>query len=101
MNLNPDHRRPVFDLEDLATLDSNEVMEGYRDGMDNWPCGENRSRSYWHGWRNGRVDFKHAESDWAQMMLAKAAVSAARRGSGPLSHARREVRNPVLGAHPS
>lgn len=78
MNLNQDHRRRVIDLDDLATLDSNEVLEGYRDGMLNEPCGDNRSRSYWHGWRNGRVDFKHAEQDWAQTLLVRAYAAAGR-----------------------
>lgn len=50
-------------------------MEGYRDGLagDVEP-GDNRSLSYWHGWRNGAVDGGHREKDEAQAILAKAMV---------------------------
>lgn len=65
-------RTPVSTLAELNTLNSDEIVEGYRDGIRGEPePGNNRSKSYWHGWRNGRVDGKHAESDWAQQALAK------------------------------
>lgn len=51
-----DPRRPVVSVDDLSTLDDAEIIEGYLDGRDGLPCGGNRSRSYWHGWRNGMVD---------------------------------------------
>lgn len=70
------HRNPVTTLEDLAKLDHDEVVEGYSDGTENFPCGPNRSRSYWHGWRNGMVDCGHAEKDDAQADLARAWVEA-------------------------
>jgi hypothetical protein len=54
----------------LETLDNAEIQEGYRDGRDGLPCGDNRSRSYWHGWRNGMMDSKRMESDWPSQMLA-------------------------------
>lgn len=64
---------PVETLEDLATLDMDEVREGYADGFNGWPePGNNRSRSYWHGWRNGAVDGGHREKDAAQSALANA-----------------------------
>lgn len=47
---------PVTTYGDLLTLNEDEIVEGYRDGRAGGPCGDNRSRSYWHGWRNGRVD---------------------------------------------
>jgi hypothetical protein len=65
------HRLPVTTAADLDTLDTEEVIEGYRDGRHNEPCGDNRSRSYWHGWRNGRADGGHAELDYAQRVLAQ------------------------------
>ncbi len=50
-------RVPVSTLEDLASLDDDEILEGYRDGMfDDVTCGGNRSRSYWHGWSNAQRD---------------------------------------------
>ena len=39
---------PVTTLEDLETLDTTEVMEGYADGLRGLPEPHNtRSRSYW------------------------------------------------------
>ena len=61
---------PVTTLEELNSLDDKEVIEGYFDGFEDWPCGDNRSRAYWHGWRNGRVDGGHAQPDHAQQLLA-------------------------------
>lgn len=66
-------REPVTTLEDLESLERDEVMEGYRDGIAGEPApGGNRSRSYWHGWRNGMVDGGHMPKDAAQAALAKA-----------------------------
>jgi hypothetical protein len=75
----PDHielrqfdRVPVSDPHTLSTLDDAEMVEGYKDGFAGFPCGDNRSRSYWHGWRNGMVDSGRAKTDAAQMLLAHA-----------------------------
>lgn len=74
---------PVTTLEDLATLDDDEMQEGYFDGYHGEPePGNNRSRSYWHGWRNGAVDGKHREGDAAQAELARVYVAASRRADG-------------------
>jgi hypothetical protein len=64
-------RVPVADVAALADLDPAEVVEGYHDGLagDAEP-GDNRSPSYWHGWRNGAVDGGHREKDAAQAALA-------------------------------
>ena len=63
---------PVYTLADLESLNDEEILEGYWDGRENEPePGNNRSRSYWHGWRNGRLDGGFAQSDAAQMGLAK------------------------------
>ena len=64
------NRQPVTTLDELETLDLDEVTEGYRDGYAGFPCGNNRSRSYWHGWKNGQVDGGHREKDNAQAILA-------------------------------
>lgn len=70
---------PVSTLADLDTLDDAEVLEGYRDGLANEPePGGNRSRSYWHGWRNGMVDHGHREIDAAQRELARLYVARSR-----------------------
>jgi hypothetical protein len=65
---------PVSTIADLETLDEDEILEGYQDGMNNFPCGDNRSRSYWHGWRNGMADFRHIPSDESMWRLANEAV---------------------------
>jgi hypothetical protein len=83
-------RSPITDLAALDALDSAEVVEGYHDGFaadaaDPEP-GDNRSISYWHGWRNGRSD-RLGRVDAAQRQLARAT---ARRRAGPPRHARRE-----------
>lgn len=70
---------PVRTVADLATLDETEILEGYRDGLENAPePGNNRSRSYWHGWRNGMADKGRRPIDAAQMQLAREYVSRAR-----------------------
>lgn len=75
--------QPVTTLEDLDSLDSDEIVEGYWSGREGWPePGDNRSRSYWHGWRNGASDFKHREIDGAQRELARVCVARSR-ASGP------------------
>lgn len=71
-----DPRIPVTTIADLDQLDMVEMTQGYRDGTngDDEPGG-NRSRSYWHGWRNGRTDKdggQHHPPDAAQDALAKA-----------------------------
>lgn len=64
--------QPVSTAADLASLDSDEIVEGYRDGLRGEPePGGNRSRSYWHGWRNGMSDSGRRASDDAQRALAR------------------------------
>lgn len=51
------------------------MVAGYMDGLYNAAApGSDKSRSYWHGWRNGMVDGRHAEMDDAQAMLARELV---------------------------
>lgn len=62
---------PVTTLADLNALNDDEVLEGYHDGLaGETEPGNNRSRSYWHGWRNGALDGGHREKDAAQAELA-------------------------------
>lgn len=65
-------RTPVTTVEELNAMDSAEIVEGYGDGFsgDAEP-GDNRSKAYWHGWRNGRND-RAKVSDPAQRALAHA-----------------------------
>lgn len=73
---------PVITLEDMRSLDQDEVAEGHRDGFHGAPePGNNRSRSYWHGWRNGAVDGGFRPADEAQRELARLVVAAYREAS--------------------
>lgn len=64
--------KPVSTAAELATLDDAEIISGYRDGLRGEPePGNNRTRSYWHGWRNGMVDSGRRASDWAQRALVR------------------------------
>ena len=68
--------KPVTTLADLATLDSAEVVAGYWSGKDGDPePGNNHTRSFWHGWRNGAADGKHREPDDAQRELCRVVVA--------------------------
>lgn len=63
---------PVATLEELGALDDAEIVEGYLDGRSNEPRPSgNRSKSYWHGWRNGVVDGGHMAKDAAMAGLAR------------------------------
>ena len=64
---------PVRTSADLATIDEDECVEGYRDGLRGEPEPQgNRSRAYWHGWRNGMVDSGRRQSDKHQRALVVA-----------------------------
>ncbi len=63
--------KPVSTLAELNTLDEAEILEGYRDGLDDQPePGNNRSKAYWHGWRNGMIDRGRLPMDSAAAKLA-------------------------------
>jgi hypothetical protein len=65
-------RSPITKAQYLDSLDNTDVLEGYHDGRAGDPePGDNRSFSYWHGWRNGRIDGGHDKPDAASAALAK------------------------------
>ena len=72
-------RHPVTTMTALATLNDAEIIEGYHDGRAGDPCGDNRSRYYWHGWRNGMMDSKRMPSDSASEQLAHEYVKSTNR----------------------
>jgi len=63
-------RTPVRTIADLSTLDEAEIVEGYIDGLVGSPCGDNRSRAYWHGHRNALADRHQIEIDGDMRALA-------------------------------
>lgn len=79
MNDENPYGEPVTSLEELDALDDAEMNEGYNDGRANEPEPQgNRSKAYWHGWRNGLVDGKHAVPDAAQMRLVAKVIARGR-----------------------
>lgn len=62
-------REPVTNADELAGFDDAEILEGYMDALagDGEPGG-NRSKGYWHGWRNGSND-RAGKVDDAQRAL--------------------------------
>lgn len=78
---------PVRTLADLDTLDQNEIVSGYLSAERGDPePGENRGRSFWHGWRNGMIDLGELPKDDAAAQLAREVVADLR------AHAKRNAR---------
>lgn len=74
MTASPPERVPVATVAELATLDEAKVLAGYLDGFNGDPePGDNRSKAYWHGWRNGTHD-RTGKSDAAVQRLAREVV---------------------------
>jgi hypothetical protein len=70
-SMDNESRKPITTMAELSTLDSDEITEGYIDAINGFPCGDNRSRAYWHGWSNGRVDIGKAAKTQEQAALAR------------------------------
>lgn len=72
--------QPVETVEDLNSLDDDEIVAGYRSGLHGDPePGSNKSRSFWHGWRNGSSDTRRRDPDVHQARLAEAIYGPSRR----------------------
>jgi hypothetical protein len=68
-----DERIAITTVTELNMLNGDDVLEGYCDGFDgDKEPGDNRSKSYWHGWRNGALDGGHIKKDQAHKDLAAA-----------------------------
>jgi hypothetical protein len=67
-----------FEFKD-SHLINDDVIDGYRSGYrgDSEP-GSDKSRSFFHGWRNGRVDAGHEKIDTPQVEFARAYVAQSR-----------------------
>lgn len=62
----------VRTLEDLDSLDEQDMIDGYRDGLAGEPePGPNRGRAFWHGWRSGMMDRGLLPLDEAAQTLAR------------------------------
>ncbi len=74
--------RPVTTIHDLFLLDDAEIEAGYWAGRRGDPePGNQSSRAYWHGWRNGRVDAGKRKPDKGQVRLRCVLLSNAIAGS--------------------
>lgn len=62
----------VHTVADFKTLDDGEMLEGYLDGFHATGTPDSsRSRSYWHGWRNGMIESDRMPADAAYRQLAR------------------------------
>lgn len=62
----------VDNIADLELLDQDEMVQGYREGWDGAPePGSDKSKSYWHGWRNAMIDTRRMEPDAASDALVR------------------------------
>ena len=60
----------VSTISDFRSLDEAEVLEGYLDGFSGLqPTHVPFSRSYMHGWRNGRIESGRVEADQPYISL--------------------------------
>lgn len=61
---------PVTEVAEVWWLDGSEIVAGFQHGAAGNPePGSWASRSFWHGWRNGRVSAGLAPSDSTQDAL--------------------------------
>ena len=64
--------QPVSTKKDLCLLDMDDVLAGYRSGLDSdSEPGSDKSKGFWHGWRNGVSDRGLAPIDEDQRQLAE------------------------------
>jgi hypothetical protein len=74
--------QPVETKADLDQLDEDEIVAGYRSGLrDPQEPGSNKSRSYWHGWRNAQIDRGRIPVDHSAQRLVRDCL-----GSGVRCH---------------
>jgi hypothetical protein len=64
--------KPVLTSKDLASLDDDQVLDGYLSVIrGNYATpGSDKTRSYWHGWRNGMADKGKIPVDQSVRQLA-------------------------------
>lgn len=62
----------VETVEDLNKLDDTEMVSGYLAGFKNdAEPGSDKSKSFWHGWRNGMIDGGYMHKDDSSSKLAR------------------------------
>ncbi len=64
--------KPVETLEDLNSLNPDEILEGHLSAERGDPePGPNRGRSYWHGWRTRMMDLRELPIDETHRKLVR------------------------------
>jgi hypothetical protein len=64
--------KPVEMVADLESLDQDDIVAGYRQGWrDATEPGSDKSRGYWHGWRNAQMDAGRMALDIASARLCR------------------------------
>lgn len=64
--------QPISSLRELDLLDADDIVAGYRAGRDGASePGSDKSKSYWHGWRNAMMDRRQIPHDEASTSLAR------------------------------
>lgn len=62
--------KPVSTVAELELLDQDDILAGYRAALDGAAePGSDKSRGYWHGWRNGAADKGRIPFDQAMHSL--------------------------------
>jgi hypothetical protein len=68
--------KPLSTHAELDLLDMDDCVEGYRAGWNGEPePGSDKSKSYWHGWRNGMMDTKRLPFDEAWHALLREGIA--------------------------
>ncbi|MGG4625199.1 hypothetical protein ACLPHD_12625 [Serratia odorifera] len=63
-------------VEELTKLDNDEIVAGYRSGYQGDPEPDStKSKSFWHGYRNGLVDSGRWKGDEHQTALARDCIA--------------------------
>lgn len=63
---------PLTSAAELALIDDGDCVAGYHAGLDGEPePGSDRSKSFWHGWRNGMIDSHRMPIDAAALALVR------------------------------
>lgn len=74
---------PVVTLDDLDSLDDEEMLQGYLSAERGDPePGPNRGRAYWHGWRCRMMDYGEIGGGIEHQALVKAWVARQRAARG-------------------
>lgn len=68
--------QPLRTIEEVDLLDMDDCLDGYRYGFAGGAePGSDKSKSFWHGWRNGKMDRGDIPHDDASGQLARAYVN--------------------------